>query len=1168
MAVATTFRGKLLAIVAASAITFVLLIGAGTLTERQVTRQLAIIEARYVPKLEVGPRLEGQLDRLVRGFTDAVASQDADALAATRGLITHFEELLSSANDAIDPADAAALRTAVEDYYSAAHEVSRRLIAGEKGEPVVEAMSALQSKHARAQDLLSKAIAFDKGQLSEAFQVASRSQEAAARIRLAVSLVCLGLVAGLSLWLGRGAVRSLAELTAGVKRFGQGDFDHPIAVKSNDELGEVARHTNEMAASLKRLGEERDRDDWVKNGEAGLAHELRGDLDPREVSGRATRFLARYVGSPVAALYYAAEDGILTLTGQYALGNQTGQPVPRFAPGEGLIGQAALAEDLVVVDDPPADYLKVRSGLGESAPRAVVMTPLVHLGRVTGVLELGVFKAWPDRATDLLASVRETLAIAIEVARARAALRELLNETQHQAERLKSQEEELRATNEELHAQQAELRQTNDQLALRARELEVQRQALQAKNTELDEARRHLEQKAEELAAVSTYKSQFLANMSHELRTPLNSMLLLSNLMSQNESGNLTAKQVEFSRTIYGAGKDLLALINQVLDLAKVESGKQEVRIEPVSLADVAEQLEPMFGPLAREKGLTLVVEVAEGLPATIATDRQRLDQILRNLLGNAIKFTREGQVTVRVGRPASAAELHRPDLRPDRTVAVSVSDTGIGIAPELQQRVFEPFEQVEARSDRRYGGTGLGLTIARELAGLLGGELRLDSRPGVGSTFTCYLPTDGPRPTASALPAVPPPVPRPVNDDRRGLGPEEDYLLIVEDDPVFADAFGEVIHSQGQKYLVAPDGQTGIRLARERRPRGIILDVRLPDMEGWTVMEQLRADAATASIPVHFVSAAEGGERGMAMGAVGYLTKPASRLDLVRVLDSLSPRKSACKFLVVEDDPQSADSLMQRMRAEGMEAEQVGTAADALERLGRETFGCVVLDLSLPDMDGLALLETIEQRKGAEAPPVVVYTGRALSKAEAKRLEAYTEAVVLKDGASGERLVDELRLFVRRLDQGRTRRKVAVASAAPQSLEGRRVLVADDDMRTVYALSAMLRAKGMEVLVADNGVAALAMLGDHPQIEVVLLDIMMPEMDGYEVLRRLRADARLRDLPVIALTAKAMKGDAERCLAAGATDYLPKPIDPDRLLSALAAHLDLRAQDGAAGRA
>ncbi len=1179
-----TFRAKLLTIVGTAALAFLVLIVASALIADRTEQQLTKIRDRYLPKVELRPQLEGQFERIARGLQDAVAAHDAQALTATRELKNSFLQQLAAAREAVDATQAAALQSAIDDYYAVAYDVSRRLISGETGEELVDAMTTMQTKHARATELLKKTTAFDKGELAQAFSAAAQALVAAGRVRLFISAVCLVSVILLSMWLSRGALRSLGHLTVGLRRFGGSDFSQPILVSSRDEFGDVAAQANQMGESLKRLGAERDRTDWLKGGYAGLAHELRGELEPAQVASRAIGFLARYLDARAAALYYSDQDGLLRLLGQYAHSNPGSEigAKPSFRRGEGLVGQASLQDEMMVIADPPPDYLRVRSGLGEGTPRVIALLPLMHLGKVTGVLEIALFKPWSELATELLLSVRETLALAIEVARARTATRELLAATQRQAQRLEAQEEELRASNEELRAQQDELRQTNEELRQQTEELEVQRRILEEKNAELDDARRHLEQKAQELATVSAYKSQFLANMSHELRTPLNSMLLLSNLLAENEAGNLTDKQVQFSKTINSAGRDLLALINQVLDLAKVEAGKQEVRIEPVALHQLSEHAKRVFEPLARDKGLGFVVDVAAGLPETIATDSQRLQQILNNLLGNAIKFTERGEVALRIGKPEPGLRFHGNGLQADRTVAFAVSDTGVGIATEHQERIFVPFEQVEAASDRRYGGTGLGLSIARELASLLGGELQLRSTPGHGSTFVCYLPYEGPVATEVRTPALQAPPPSgasvhpatatapatsAISDGRTAIQRGDTYLLIIEDDPVFAETFSGVIQGQGLKYFVASDGQMGLRMAKEQKPAGIILDVKLPDVDGWTVMDKLRADPLTADIPVHFVSGVEAAERGMASGAVGYLTKPVTRADLVQVVDSLVPNRSSrsCRILLVEDDIPTGDSLLKQLTGENLEVLRVTSARDALEALNDGQFGCMILDLSLPDMDGLELLQSLQEESGPERPSVVVYTARALSKAETKRLEAYTEAIVLKEGPSAERLLNEVRLFVRRLKEGMgSKRQAAARVRSPQiRLDGRKVLVVDDDMRTVYALSATLRAKGAKVLVADTGQSALSVLAEHPDVGAVLMDIMMPEMDGYEAIRRIRQDARFRQLLIIALTAKAMKGDKEKCLEAGASDYLPKPVDAERLLAMLQSHLSSSPTDG-----
>jgi CheY-like chemotaxis protein len=1162
-----SFRAKLIAIVGTAAAALVVLIIASAVISSRTERELAKIERDQLPKLQLGPRLQADFERLERAYQDSVAAHDADAVGATREIEAKLFADLDGARGAVTPGQAAVLRVAVDDYSSSALDVARRLIAGETGERLVDAMSAMQMKQARAGQILGAETAFNPQDLAANFAAARQAEVSGGHIRLAISLICLVGLILLSWKLGGGVVRALSDVVLGLGRFGEGAFDRSIPIpSSDDELADLARQANHMAERLRVLAQERDSNDWIREAVAGLAQETRGELEPPELAARAVRFLARHLGAPVAALYYAGEGGDLGLLGQY--GRDGDQAVAtRFRQGEGLVGQAALSDEVTVVSDVPANYLRVRSGLGEGAPRAIVLLPLRQGGRSRGVLELALFTPWTAREADALTQVRENLVIAIEVALARVATRRLLAETQRQADRLTQQEEELRATNEELETQQEELRESNAELTEQAVELEAQQRTLQQSNAELEEARARLEQKATELSTVSSYKSQFLANMSHELRTPLNSMLLLSNLLAENDDQNLSDRQVQFARTIHTAGKDLLTLINQVLDLAKIESGKREVKIAPLPVRELAGHAQMIFAPLAADKQLRLTVDVAPEVPEIFHSDGQQLEQILRNLLGNAVKFTAQGEVALRIYRAPPGTRLRRLDLPRDGALVFEVSDTGLGIAPEDQDRIFAPFEQVDAAIDRRYGGTGLGLSISRELAALLGGELQVESALGKGSTFRLFLPI-APAPAVAAAELAEPKPPAAAPAARTaGQGGGGDLLLVIEDDRPFAEAFAEVARRQGFECVIASDGKTGLRLARELRPLGIVLDVRLPDTDGWRVMEELQYDPQTAQIAVHFISAVNAAERGLALGAVGYLTKPATRSDIVRVIGSLTTKtpEGADRVLVVEDEVATSNSLAKQLADEKLEVRCALTAAQALEMLDRERFGCMVLDLSLPDMDGLELLENLRARPGVAVPSIVVYTARALTKAEISALEAHVQAVVVKDGSSTERLIDEVRLFTRRLWDGAGGRRGRSSRLAPGSLNlsGRKILVVDDDMRTVYALSATLRAKGAEVLVADNGKMALDLLDRRPDVQAVLMDIMMPEMDGFEAMRRIRRDARFGSLPVIALTAKAIKGDHEKCLEAGASDYLPKPIDADRLLVMLNGFLSAAHDNG-----
>ena len=674
-------------------------------------------------------------------------------------------------------------------------------------------------------------------------------------------------------------------------------------------------------------------------------------------------------------------------------------------------------------------------------------------------------------------------------------------------------------------------------------------------------AKEQLEEKAAQLALTSRYKSQFLANMSHELRTPLNSMLLLSQLLSKNEPHTLTSKQVEYAEIIHAAGSDLLGLINQVLDLSKIEAGKQSVLLKVVELTHFTAFVQRHYETLATAKGLKLSTSIEAGMPEVFYTDVERVERILSNLIGNAIKFTARGEVRFRIARPTSAPAPNDGA----QTIAFIVSDTGIGVSSDDPERVFAPFEQVDT-DGANSAGTGLGLAIARESARLLGGDLTFESQQGKGTSFICALPETNPtrrstqphseRHRATSVS---------VADDRQQLANGEPYLLIIEDDPVLAEQLADIGRNRRLKVVVAGSGKEGLRLARRHRPTGIVLDIKLPDVDGWNVMDRLKRDPRTKDVPVHFVSGVDAAQRGLALGAVGYLVKPARHEELVEVVQALAPIKSrSMRILVAEANDTEGAAIVEMLRDEGLDADHAGTAQAALRRLEEHRYGCIILDLSLPEMDGLSLLETVRRKVGNESPRVVVHTGRALTKQEARQLEEYSEAIILKDGHSAQRLMEEVRLFVRHVTEHSSRSRATTATSAvpPDALNGLTILLAEDDMRTVYVLSALLQGKGAQVVVAVTGREALELLEQHPGIDGILMDIMMPEMDGYEAMRRLRQIERFARLPVIALTAKAMKGERERCLEAGASDYLAKPIDAETLISRIRNWLKRDASD------
>jgi signal transduction histidine kinase/CheY-like chemotaxis protein len=826
--------------------------------------------------------------------------------------------------------------------------------------------------------------------------------------------------------------------------------------------------------------------------------------------------------------------------------------------GEGLTGQAARSQRLIHLRELPASYLEVNSTTGRASPRELVIAPGVTDGVVHSVTEVGFLHELDQTELTLLDRTSETIARAIRAARDRNRLEELLEEVQRQAEELQAQQEELRVANEELEQQantlqvsqtqlenqQAELEQTNVQLEEQARSLARQRDELSAASTELQRS--------------NTVKSQFLANMSHELRTPLNSSLILSKLLADNRDGNLTAEQIRFAQTIYSAGNDLLTLINDILDLSKIEAGMLDVRPERILLARLGDDLNRTFQPMAAPKGLQFSIRVDASAPESIETDPTRLSQILKNLLSNAFKFTERGSVALEI----SAAEGR---------VRFAVRDTGIGIAPDQHHLIFEAFRQADGASNRKFGGTGLGLSISRDLSRLLGGELTVTSAPGKGSTFTVALPGSA-APAAAVRPSAPAPAPAEIArrlpasplpvapslafaDDRDKLDATSRSLLIIEDDPAFARVLYDLAHELEFKAIVSMTADDGLALARRHPPSAVVLDIGLPDRSGLAVLDSLKRDAATRHIPVHVVSGSDYSRSALEMGAVGYALKPVDRdklIDAIKHLESKFTQKLR-RVLIVEDDAVLRDATARLLAGDDVETITAATAEQALAQLKTTTFDCMVLDLSLPDRSGLELLEEMARGDQYGFPPVIVYTGRSLSPAEIRELERFSRSIIIKGARSPERLLDEVTLFLHQVESKlppERQRMLRDARDREAIFDGRRVLVVEDDVRNVFALSSVLEPRGALVEIARNGREALDHLRSKPGVDLVLMDIMMPEMDGLEATRELRKDPRFAKLPIIALTAKAMSDDRDKCLAAGANDYIAKPLDVDKLLS------------------
>ncbi|MDG9759246.1 response regulator [Pseudomonas sediminis] len=957
-------------------------------------------------------------------------------------------------------------------------------------------------------------------------------------------------------------------------------FSALLALFGRRELMNLSATYSQAMDKQADYADEQRRRAWLGGGQNLLAERLVGQPRVQELADRSLEFLAEYLGCVVAALYLRdAQTGDLKRVAGYGFSEDAGLKA-HFYSGEGLVGQAARGRRVVCLDDLPADYIKVASSLGEGLPVSVALVPLQSEERVNGVIELAFMRALEPREREFLEAIAGNVGNALEAARYRQRLQDILGETQQLNEELQTQQEELRAANEELEqqarvlkesqahleTQQAELEQTNEKLSEQAQTLADQRDELDQRNTTLGRIQAQLEERAEELQRASRYKSEFLANMSHELRTPLNSSLILAKLLAENGNGNLNDEQVKFAESIYSAGNDLLNLINDILDIAKVEAGKLEVRPERTPLTSMLEGLNDVFVPLAGERGLSFVIEQQGELPQVLFTDRQRAEQILRNLLSNAFKFTDRGGVTLSVSR------------QDDHYLAFAVRDSGIGIAADQQQAIFEAFRQADGTTNRRYGGTGLGLSISRDLAGLLGGSITVSSVPGEGSTFTLLLPERmvdaggaskppsepvvavvpavAVAPAAAAVPAPMPRQPAPFADDREHLGEHGGRrVLVVEDEVRFARILFDLAHELGYACLVATCADEGLELAQQYRPDAILLDMRLPDGSGLGVLQSLKDDAQTRHIPVHVVSVEDQSEAALHLGAVGYALKPTSREQLKEVFGKLEAKlnQQVKRVLLVEDDPLQRDSVSRLIGDEDIEITAVALAGEALEKLRDTVFDCMIIDLKLPDMLGNELLRRMAEEDICSFPPVIVYTGRNLTRDEETELFKYSRSIIIKGARSPERLLDEVTLFLHKVEaelSSEHQRMLKTARSRDKLFEGRRLLLVDDDVRNIFALSSALEQKGAMVEVARNGFEALAKLKEHEDIDLVLMDVMMPEMDGYEATRQIRLEPRWKNLPIIAVTAKAMKDDQERCREVGANDYLAKPIDLDRLFS------------------
>jgi CheY-like chemotaxis protein/CHASE3 domain sensor protein len=941
-------------------------------------------------------------------------------------------------------------------------------------------------------------------------------------------------------------------------------------------------------AVLQRQGEHSqllERQAWLRSAQNGLSERIVGQQALAPLARGVLDYLGEHLGVAVAALYVREPVNLLRRVATYGFSKESERSEALIGAGEGLVGQALMSRRVIRLDSLPDHYLKVSSGLGSGVPVTVLLSPIEEGGVVNGVLELGFTRPVEARELEFLELVSSGIGAAIEAAQYRQRLQAALADTQQLNEELQVQQEELRTANEGLEEQARLLRESRASLENQQAELEQtnlrlgeQADTLDQKNAALRQAQDALEARADDLQRASRYKSEFLANMSHELRTPLNSSLILAKLLAENKAGNLSAEQIRFAESIYASGNDLLALINDILDISKVEAGQLELMPEAVTADELVANLQRTFTPLAQEKNLAFDVLPYDLGPAPLYTDRQRLEQILKNLLSNAVKFTEQGSVSLALS------------ALPDERIRFVVTDSGIGIEPSQQGIIFDAFRQADGGTSRRYGGTGLGLSISRELAALLGGGIEVSSAPGKGSTFTLTLPRRIEAPAgAQPLPAAPAPVLAPARtapipgpapartaaapartaipqdapfpDDRGNPAGDRRTVLVVEDEPAFAGILYDLAREMGYRCLVAQGADEGLQLAREFMPSAVLLDMRLPDRPGLSLLQDLKEDPRTRHIPVHVVSSEDRSEAALHMGAIGYARKPASRDALKDVFRRLEERttKQVKRILLVEDDARQRDSVTQLISDDDVDIVAVATGSEALARLAESDagggFDCMIIDLKLPDMQGKELLRRMSEQGLQPFPPVIVYTGRNLTREEEADLMKYSRSIIIKGARSPERLLDEVTLFLHKVEAELSDDRQAMLKSARSRdhvFQGRRVLLVDDDVRNIFALTSALEQRGLAVTVARNGLEAIEKLDATPDIDLVLMDVMMPVMDGLEATRRIRTDARFQKLPIIAVTAKAMRDDHDQCLKAGASDYLAKPVDLERLFALL----------------
>lgn len=944
-----------------------------------------------------------------------------------------------------------------------------------------------------------------------------------------------------------------------------------------DRQKETERQILDTNAELAQISALNEHNNWLLSGAAEINEAMQGEQEVAELSANIISKICNYIDARIGALFLVDErKKIFYLSGSYAYSSKSHQTI-KF--DEGLIGQIAIERKSKLIQEIPQDYIKIKSALGETDPRYLFLVPIVFENRTIAVMELGFILKPQENKLKLISNIAENIGIALNSALAHLQLKELFEQTQQQAEELASQQEELRTTNEELvyktealQASEEELRVQQEELQQTNAELEEKAQQLEERNVSINEAKEAISLKAEELELSSKYKSEFLANMSHELRTPLNSILILARILKENRPNNLSDEQIKYAGVIHNAGSDLLTLINDILDLSKIESGNIDLHLEKVRPIEVRNNLESLFTELANHKKIDFKINLAQDLPTDFVSDQGRLEQVLKNLLSNAFKFTPEkGKIEVQVNLVETNSVKLSGNIKDSgkNVLSFAVIDTGIGISADKQQVIFEAFQQEDGSTSRKYGGTGLGLSISKELANLLGGEIKVESEQGVGSKFTLYIPQN------LAVAVTSQDLDEPTIEITETINEPEKFefviaengknnLLIVEDDIHFAEILKTYAIEKGFNPTLAYSGDKGLELATTLLPDAIVLDVMLPVMDGWTILKKLKSNPLTKDIPVHMMSAGiEKETKAKKEGAIGFLQKPIDKEKLDQAFDLLIHKHQYTfkSVLIIEDQILQSNTLTEQLIGRGAKVAQAYTGKEALEMLANEHFDCIILDLKLPDISGFDLLDQIKNQEQLKHIPVIINTAMELDRDKMAHIMQYTEAMVLKTNKSNDRLLDEVSLFINKLQNATPSNNTSNtkpltvkkhANTLEKALKDKTVLITDDDMRNIFALSSALQEYEIKIIIANNGIEALLKLEAHTEIDLVLMDIMMPEMDGYEAMKKIRAQKRLESLPIIALTAKAMKNDREKCIEAGANDYISKPVDVDKLLSML----------------